>query len=224
MRKTKVKELMGQTSISISSVPKKISEKFPILKTLSFALLSNALNMNGHNLRTNGKLDYCKIYNFLKKEPRWKKGPRETQEMINIIAPLVGIVKELPVIGKERSELKTIEKAYRNPNLDYDYFKDSEIPEEMAEDEDYVVRLDFGEVPPAFYRLLDENGNAKSLLPEEGNMLRMVFALEHGCPERGTYGSYLGAVPAKVGFIRKHGRRFDRTRVLESPDIIEKMD
>ena len=212
MRAKKVNE-SKDNRISISSVPQKLQDKFPILKTLSFGLLSNALNMNGHNLKSSGKLDYGKIWEYLRKNPQWKKSPRETQEMINTIAPLVGIVKDLPIVGEERSELKAIEKAYQNPNLDYDYFRNAEIPEDMIEDTDYVVRLDFGEVPPAFYRFLDEEGNPKSIEnSDERNMLRMVFAMEHGSPERGTYDSYLGAVPAKVGFIRKHGRSFDKTR------------
>ena len=199
--------------ISISSVPEKLREKFPTLKTLSFGLLSNALNMNGHNMRSHGKLDYLKIWNFLRKDPMWKKNLKETQEMLNTIAPLVGIVKDLPLSREEKSELKSIEKAYQNPNLDYDYFKNAEIPASEIEDTDYVVRLDFGQVAPAFYRFLDEEGNPKSLgYNGERNMLRMVFAMEHGSPERGTYDSYMGAVPAKVGFIKKHGRDFNKTR------------
>ena len=199
--------------ISVSVVPEKLRDKFPILKSLSFGLLSNALNMNGHNLMRGGKLDYSKIFNHLSKDPNWGKNFNKTKMMLNEIAPLVGITDFLPLTREEKKELKSIERAYRNPDLDYDYFKDAEINQNDIEDTDYVVRNDFGRTFPSFYRFLDDNGTPKRLhTEEERNMLRMVYAMEYGNSDSGVYDDYMGAVPIIVGNVKKWGRSFDKTR------------
>lgn len=226
MRARFVNESSGKGRLSISEVPERIANKFPILRTLNFALMSNALNMNGHNLMKGGKLDFIMVWNYLKRDAKWTKNLKETTEMLTEIAPLVGITKYLSLPREEKAELKSIEKAYRNPNLDYDYFKDAEIPRAEIEETDYVVRNDWGMDTPAFYRFTDEEtGEPKRLASsEERNMLRMVYAIEHGSSDKGTYDTYMGAVPAIVGNIKKWGRSLDRTRDVDPDDFIGKND
>lgn len=213
--KTVNETLSGEKRLSISEVPGQMKDKFPFLRTLSFANLAEAINHNGHLFLSQGKLNYEKLWNFMRRKyPKWgNKSLNQTKQIIEEISPLVGIVDFLPLSREDRSEMKALERGY-NSDLSYDDFKNAEISQMESDENDIVVRDSDHRSEPAFYRFIDETGAPKKLNDHERNFLRLVYALEHGDEDATTWRNYLYAVPAYVGHILKYGKSFERTRDL----------
>lgn len=188
-----------------------LKDEYPIFKNLSVAMILEALQRANSTHFTGGKLDLSKFYDFLKKFRGYTKSFNDMKEVMTEIAPVLGIVDQIRFSREERSEIKFKEKAL-NGEVPIEYFDEAEIPEDTIEDEDYVVRSMGGDTEPAFYRF------DRELNQRERNLLRVSYALNHGNPGVSTWRTYLGAVPAKVGFVRRNNRSFDYTAGLAKRD------
>jgi hypothetical protein len=209
-----LEEFLNESSfIKFNRDTRGLKDEYPIFGTLSVAIILEALQRVNSSHFTGGKLDLSKFYPFLKKLRGYNKSFNEMKESIAEIAPVLGIVDQIRFSREEKSEIKFKEKAL-NGEVPITYFDEAEIPEDTIEDEDYVVRSMGGDTEPAYYRF------DRELNQRERNLLRVSYALNHGNPGVSTWRTYLGAVPAKVGFIKRNNRSFERTIGIAKRDDI----
>lgn len=192
------------SAIKFNRSTRDLKDEFPIFSTLSVALILDALQKVNRSQFTGDKLDLSKFYVFLKKINPYNKSFEEMKETIAEIAPVLGIVDQIRFSREEKSEIKFREKTL-NGEVPIEEFDSAEIPREAAEDDDYVVRSMGGDTEPAFYRF------DRELTQRERNMMRASYAINHGNPGVSVWRTYLGSVPAKVGFVKRNNRSFDRT-------------
>jgi len=193
------------SSIPFKKNPSDLKGDYPIFGTLSWAYIANGLNNLMPDLFSEGKLELHRFYNFLRKTSPYDKGFDRMKDYLLQAAPLLGITKYLKLAKDERDQLKLQEKVYSG-EYSLDYYENAEIPAEIAEDNDYVLRSMYGETEPAYYRF------DKGLTDHEINMMKVAYIYRYGDPEKTPWKNYLDARPIKIKNIEKHGKSVDRTR------------
>ena len=207
MRAKFVYESLNESFIKFGRSTQGLQEDFPVFKSASTAYILRALQQVNNAHFTAGKLDLDKFYHFLKGAGsmyKYKKSFEEMKQALMDIAPVLDIVEQIKFSRADKSEVK-MQKRALDGGIPLEEFDNAEVPAELAEDDDIVVRSMFGDTEPAYYRF------DRKLSPHERNMLRVAYAFTHGAPEKNTWQNYLEAVPARVGFIKKHGRSFEKT-------------
>ena len=199
--------LLGESIIKFNQPTQGLGEKVPVFKLASTAYIIGAIQRVNHSHFTGGKLDLDKFYTFLKGIGSMYKYDRSFEEMketVKNIAPFLGIIDQIKFSREDKSEVKMQKRAIEG-DLPLEFFYDSEVPADSIIDTDIVVRSMHGNTEPGFYRF------DKKLSQSERNILRIAYSYSYGDPTISIWGNFLGAVPATVGFIRKHGRSFQRS-------------
>jgi hypothetical protein len=183
---------------------RELKEKYTIFKTPLFGIIANELQRIPDNVFVTGKLDIDKFYSHLKRTYGFKYSLSDTKKIILEAAPILKFTDKLKLNKEERSDMKFQEKAYHG-ELSLEFFNDSEIVAEAAEDDDKVLRSADGSTEPAYYRF------DKQLTPHETNMLKVAYVFKYGDPTKTLWQNYLDARPVTVGHINKFGKSFSST-------------
>ena len=200
-------QFVNESYIKFSRSSQDLQREYPIFRNASTAYILMALQKATDNQFSYNKLDLDKFYAFLKGPGsmyKYKGSFEDMKQTLMDIAPVLGIQDQIKFNRKDKSEMKLQQKALSG-ELPLDFFYDAEIPEEAKRDDDYVVRNRYGTTEPAFYRF------GRKLSIHESNLLRSAYALSHSDPNKTAWTNYLEAVPARVGFVKRNNRSFEKT-------------